>query len=147
MEIKKIKELAKVLKEYDLSVIDITDGENKIRLEKSCEAENNSCCEKSAGNQIMPTVCNDIETPSEVDFNDIKEIKSPMVGVFYQAPSPESKPFVKIGDRIKKGDTLCIIEAMKLMNEITAELDGEIIDICAENGEIVEYSQTLFKIF
>lgn len=145
MEIKKIKELAKVLKEYGLSVIDISDGDNKIRLEKNYDNQN--CCEKSAESRIMPTVCSNADTPNEVDFNDIKEIKSPMVGVFYKAPSPDSQPFVNIGDRIKKGDTLCIIEAMKLMNEITAEVDGEIIDICAENGEIVEFGQTLFKIF
>jgi acetyl-CoA carboxylase biotin carboxyl carrier protein len=82
-----------------------------------------------------------------VDFNEISEVKSPMVGVFYQAPSPESEPFVKIGGRIKKGDVLCIIEAMKVMNEITADVDGELVDICAENGQIVEFGQTLFKVY
>ncbi|HML49609.1 MAG TPA: acetyl-CoA carboxylase biotin carboxyl carrier protein, partial [Clostridia bacterium] len=75
------------------------------------------------------------------------EVKSPMVGVFYAAPSPESPPFVKRGDRVKRGDVLCIIEAMKLLNEIAAEADGEIADICVENGQVVEYSQTLFKIY
>jgi acetyl-CoA carboxylase biotin carboxyl carrier protein len=75
---------------------------------------------------------------SPVDFNNIIEVKSPMVGVFYSAPSPGSEPFVKIGDRVKKGDVLCIIEAMKLMNEILREHEGEIVDICAENEQIVE---------
>jgi acetyl-CoA carboxylase biotin carboxyl carrier protein len=140
MEIKKIKELAKILNEFDLSVIDISEGDSKIRLEKACCAP-----EKPQAAVAAPPVI--AQETKEVDFNEIKEIKSPMVGVFYQAPSPDSAPFVKIGDKIKKGDVLCIIEAMKLMNEITADFDGEIVDICAKNGEIVEYGQTLFKVF
>ncbi|CDA61659.1 acetyl-CoA carboxylase biotin carboxyl carrier protein subunit [Clostridium sp. CAG:169] len=71
---------------------------------------------------------------------------SPMVGVFYSAPSPQSKPFVEVGSRVKKGDVLCIVEAMKLMNEITAELDGEIVEVGAASGDVVEYGQTLFRI-
>ncbi|MDO4356300.1 MAG: acetyl-CoA carboxylase biotin carboxyl carrier protein, partial [Clostridia bacterium] len=82
-----------------------------------------------------------------VDFNQVTPVKSPMVGVFYAAPSPEKPPFVKVGDRVKKGDVLCIIEAMKLMNEITAEQDGEIADVCVANGDVVEFGQILFKIF
>ncbi len=84
---------------------------------------------------------------STVDFNHVTEVKSPMVGVFYAAPSPDAEPFVQVGSKVKKGDVLCIIEAMKLMNEITAEQDGEIVDICVQNGDVVEYGQTLFKIF
>jgi acetyl-CoA carboxylase biotin carboxyl carrier protein len=82
-----------------------------------------------------------------VDFNDIIEVKSPLVGVFYAAPSPEAEPFVKVGDRIKKGEVLCVVEAMKLMNEITATHDGEIVDICITNGAVVEFGQTLFKLY
>jgi len=73
-------------------------------------------------------------------------IKSPMLGVFYSSPAPDSPPFVKTGDRIRKGDVLCIIEAMKLMNEIIAENDGEIVETGLENGQIVEYGQTLFRV-
>ncbi|NLC16856.1 MAG: acetyl-CoA carboxylase biotin carboxyl carrier protein [Clostridiales bacterium] len=143
MELKKIKELAKILKEYDLNVIDISEGDSKIRLEKSANCAPQETPQPAV---VVPPVTED-SAPQEVDFNEIKEIKSPMVGVFYQAPSPDSPPYVKIGDKIKKGDVLCIIEAMKLMNEIVAEFDGEIVDICAKNGEIVEYGQTLFKVF
>ena len=82
-----------------------------------------------------------------VDFNNLKEVKSPMVGVFYQAPSPEADPYVRVGSKVKKGDVLCVIEAMKLLNEITADTDGEIVDVCVENGQLVEYGQVLFKIF
>lgn len=75
-----------------------------------------------------------------------KEIKSPMVGVFYAAASPDSEPYVQVGQTVKKGDTLCIIEAMKLMNEINAEESGVITEICAKNGDLVQFGQPLFKI-
>jgi len=84
---------------------------------------------------------------SYVDFSQLTEIKSPLVGVYYAAPSPDAETFVSIGSKVKKGDILCIIETMKLMNEITTEQDGEIVDICIKNGDIAEYGQVLFKIF
>lgn len=73
-------------------------------------------------------------------------VESPMVGVFYSAPSPDSDPYVSVGSVVKKGDVLCLIEAMKLMNEVTAEKNGTITEICAENGQVVEYGQPLFLI-
>ena len=82
-----------------------------------------------------------------LDYNLVSDIKSPMVGVFYSAPSPESDPFVTRGTKVKRGDTLCIIEAMKLMNEVVAERDGEIVEVLAKSGELVEFGQVLFKIF
>ena len=82
-------------------------------------------------------------TPS---FATSEEVKAPIVGVFYSAPSPEADPFVRIGDTVKKGDVLCILEAMKSMNEITAEHDGKIVDICVQNGDVMEFGQVLFKI-
>ena len=86
--------------------------------------------------------------PGEIkDYDKYRNVKSPMVGIFYTAPSPEAEPFVKVGKKVKKGDTLCIIEAMKLMNDVVAEEDGEIVEICAENGSLVEFGQILFKIF
>lgn len=73
-------------------------------------------------------------------------VKSPMVGTFYSSPSPNEEPFVKVGDKVKKGDILCVVEAMKLMNEIESEFDGEIVEICVNNEDMVEYGKTLFKI-
>lgn len=88
------------------------------------------------------------EEPREIkDYDKYRNVKSPMVGIFYTAPSPDAEPFVKVGSKVKKGDTLCIIEAMKLMNDVVAEEDGEIVEICAENGSLVEFGQILFKIF
>lgn len=73
-------------------------------------------------------------------------VNSPMVGVFYAASAPGAEPYVRIGSRVHKGDVLCLIEAMKLMNEVTADTDGEIVEICVENGQVVEYGQPLFMI-
>ncbi len=75
-----------------------------------------------------------------------KEIKSPLVGVLYLASAPGAKPFVSVGDQVSKGDVLCIVEAMKMMNELTADCDGTVLDICADNEALVEYGQVLFKI-
>lgn len=87
-----------------------------------------------------------IETEESKVEENLKVIKSPMVGTFYESSSPEAEPFVKKGDKVKKGQVLCIIEAMKLMNEIESELDGEIVEICAKNEEVIEYGMPLFKI-
>ena len=75
------------------------------------------------------------------------EVCAPMVGVFYVAPSPGAEPFVHVGSKVKKGETLCILEAMKLMNEVVAECDGEVAEICAADGELVEYGRVLFRIY
>lgn len=75
------------------------------------------------------------------------EVCAPMVGVFYVAPSPGAEPFVRVGSKVKKGETLCILEAMKLMNEVVAECDGEIAEICANDGDLVEYGRVLFRIY
>lgn len=85
------------------------------------------------------------ETKKE-EIENYKTIKSPMVGTFYSKSSPTAEPFVKVGDKVKKGQTLCIIEAMKLMNEIESEYDGEIIEICAQDDSMVEFGEKLFKL-
>ncbi len=84
------------------------------------------------------------EAPAPVPGGD--SVDSPMVGVFYAAPSPDSDPYVSVGSSVSKGDVLCLIEAMKLMNEVTAEKSGVITEVCVENGQVVEYGQPLFRI-
>ena len=93
----------------------------------------------------LPTE-NKTEEKAVITTETYKEVKSPMVGTFYSAPSPKDAPYVKIGDKVKKGDVLCVVEAMKLMNEIESEYDGEIVEICVKNEDMVEYGTTLFKI-
>ena len=84
--------------------------------------------------------------PESVSKSEGTPVTSPMVGVFYAAPAPDQEPYVTVGARVNKGDVLCLIEAMKLMNEVTAEKSGEIVEVCVENGQVVEYGQTLFMI-
>jgi len=80
------------------------------------------------------------------DFNRIVEVKSPLVGVYYEAPEPGGKPFTQVGDRVRKGDVLCLIEVMKQVTEVTAPQDGQVADICVANGSVVEFGQTLIKL-
>ena len=142
MNIKQIKELAQIVRENGLSALEFSENETKIRIE----------CEKkieAAAAEPVPVPAAPVASPVEtapVDFNRAREIQSPMVGVFYASSAPDAEPYVSVGAKVKKGQVICIIEAMKLMNEVTAELDGEVVEICAENGQIVEYGQTLMRL-
>jgi acetyl-CoA carboxylase biotin carboxyl carrier protein len=148
MKLQQIRELVRMLEESSLTLLEIEEEGTRIRLEKSVspsqvsmEGEPPACA-----SPLSPAVPSADVPPAGINYTNLKEIKSPMIGVFYEAPSPGAEPFVRPGAVVKKGDVLCILEAMKIMNEITAEEDGQIIDVCVNNGEIVEYSQTLFKI-
>lgn len=142
MDTRRIKALAKIMDSERLSAIELQEGDTKIRLERNFPRVYEKPAAKGDTKPLIDT-----EIKGVVDYNNIVEITSPMIGVFYAAPSPDSPPFVRVGSKVKKGDVLCIIEAMKLMNEITSEVDGEIAEICVENGQVVEYSQVLFRIF
>ena len=149
MNIKQIRELAQIAAENGLSAIEIAEGENRVRIERAVAAP---AAVPAVVSMPAPAAAPTAPAPApaaeetNVDFNRTREIKSPMVGVFYAAPSPDAKPFVEVGSKVKKGDVVCIVEAMKLMNEISAEFDGEVVDICVHNGDVVEYGQTLFKL-
>ncbi len=145
MNYEEIKQLMKDMEDSKLESvhIELADG-TKISMKKSKEEE-----------KLMPTPPTSIavekkevlEVKTEIkQEEDFKTITSPMVGTFYTKSSPSSEPFVKVGDKIKKGDVLCIIEAMKLMNEIESDVDGEIVEICCKEEELVEYGTVLFKI-
>lgn len=157
MNIQDIKELAKIMQETGITSLHLTEGALDISMERNTAAPAvQPVAVQAPVTAPEPEVSVPTAEPAAVepqavgttiDFNHITEVKSPMVGVFYAAPSPDAQPYVQVGSKVKKGDVLCIIEAMKLMNEITAEQDGEIVDICVQSGQVVEYSQTLFKIF
>lgn len=136
MKINDIKALAELVSKNNLSALEYSEGETHLRIENAPRTVTVAPAVEAA-----PVAAAD----AGADFNAAKMVTSPMVGVFYASPSPTDPPFVTVGSKVKKGDVLCIIEAMKLMNEITAEEDGEIIDICATNGSVVEYGQILFK--
>ncbi len=142
MDIKQIKEIAETMKKNGLTLLEITQGDVALRMERQGELYPvNSAAPQPAA---APAAEAAPKAAAQTDSKLI-EIKSPMVGMFYKGPSPESEPFVKVGGRVKKGDTLCVIEAMKLLNEINAERDGEVAEICVEDGQAVEYGQVLFK--
>ena len=145
MDIRTIKALAKILQESNLTVLEVSEGEMRIRLESTPGVIAQPAAVQAAPKAAVSAVDEDAGDAG-MDFNDIKVVESPMVGVFYSAPTPGAAPFVGVGSHVKKGDVLCIVEAMKLMNEITAETDGEVVDICVNDGDVVEFGQTLFKL-
>ena len=159
MNIQDIKELAKIMQETGITSLHLTEGALDISMERNTAAPAPAVQPVAVQAPVAvpepelsaptaePAAVEPQAVGTTIDFNHITEVKSPMVGVFYAAPSPDAQPYVQVGSKVKNGDVLCIIEAMKLMNEITAEQDGEIVDICVQSGQVVEYSQTLFKIF
>lgn len=143
--IDEIKEFIAVLEDSSLSVLELqNENGSKIRLEKpqvavqAASVVQAAPAPQSAPAQTAPTAAPVADSG--------KTINAPIVGVFYAAPSPNAQPYVSVGKQVKKGDTVCIIEAMKCMNEIQAEEDGEIAEILVKDGELVEYGQPLFKI-
>lgn len=154
MEKKKLTEIIEIFKESGLGKLELTetsaDKSFSLKLEKPAEYVAAMPAMPAAKPAAAPAPQEGAPAtaPQDIkDYNKYRDIKSPMVGIFYASPSPEAEPFVKVGKKVKKGDTLCIIEAMKLMNDVVAEEDGEIVEICAENGSLVEFGQVLFKIF
>lgn len=148
MKMSDIRTLAELVEKHGLTALDYAEGEAHIRIERTPAPVAAAVPAAPAAPAAAPAPAAEPvkDEDAGADFNAAKMVLSPMVGVFYASPSPSDPPFVTVGSKVKKGDVLCIIEAMKLMNEITAEEDGEIIDICAANGSVVEYGQILFKL-
>jgi len=135
---KKIQEMIKLMEENGLQELEIETEGIKIRLKKGVEVDISSKIPASSPQTSTST--------SASKTSNLIEVKAPMVGTFYRAPSPQAKPFVEVGDTVEEGDVLCIIEAMKLMNEIKSECKGKIVEILVENGDPVEFGQVLFLI-
>ncbi len=152
MDLRKIKKLMELLEESGIAEIEVKEGEESIKLSRNTSG---------LATPVQQVIQQPVFTPQQqsteaVDSaSSIKETKvsenkntvnSPMVGTFYASASPESKPFVTVGQTVKKGDTLCILEAMKMMNQVQAETDGKILEILVDNAEPVEFDQPLFVI-
>ncbi|HJB61535.1 acetyl-CoA carboxylase biotin carboxyl carrier protein [Hominenteromicrobium sp.] len=142
MNVKDIAALAEIVRKNELTKLEI-DGEHIVIEREPAIIQTVSA---PAAVQTVAEQMHTAEPIAEVQEKEGTYVRSPAVGVFYAAPSPDSKPFVAVGDTVQRGDTLCIIEAMKLMNEITSDIDGEIVEICVGNGQVVEYDQPLFRI-
>ena len=144
MDVKKIESLARLMQETGLTGLELVEDGQQLRLERQVEvvaAPVAAAAPAAVGAEALGVTH---EAPQPAKEGAL--VLSPTVGVFYSAPSPDARPFVEVGDQVKKGDTLCIIEAMKLMNEIPAELDGTVAEICVGNGQVVEFNQPLFRI-
>lgn len=131
-----IRKYANLMSELGLTGLEVTENDRVVRLER------NPAPQTAAPTQTVQVG----DVPQSAANEDLIEITSPMVGVFYAAPAEDADPYVQVGDRVKKGQTLCIVEAMKLMNEIVAETDGQIVEICAQNGQVVDFGCPLFRI-
>lgn len=129
-----IRKYAQLMGELGLTGLEIKEQDRVVRLERSY----------AAAPAPIP-VAAPTEAPAQ-PAADTTAVCSPMVGVFYQAPAENAAPYVKVGDTVKKGTVLCLIEAMKMMNEITAEYDGTIAEVCVRNGQVVDFGKELFRI-
>ena len=142
-----IRRYAELMQELGLTGLEITQGEAKVRLERSAPAGREAVyAMPDAPVQMVQNPQNAPNPQSTAKADGCVSVTSPLVGVFYAAPAEDAKPFVTVGDRVTKGQTLCIVEAMKLMNEIAAEEDGVIEEICVTNGQVVEFGTELFRL-
>jgi len=142
MDLRKLKKLIDLVQESGIAELEITEGEEKVRISRVGPAVQTPVMPAP---QPAPVVAATpaAEVPAAVEGH---VVKSPMVGTFYRAASPGAKTFVEVGDRVNPGDTLCIIEAMKLLNEIEADQGGVVKEVYVENGQPVEYGEPLFLI-
>lgn len=148
MDLRKLKKLIDLVEESSISELEITEGEERVRISKSGAGK--------PAHADVPAVAAPIVASSVLEAKGLSKdaeklpaghtVKSPMVGTFYRTSAPGSDPFVEVGQTVKAGDTLCIIEAMKLLNEIESDKDGTIKAILIENGQPVEYGESLFVI-
>ncbi len=145
-----IRKYAELMKELELTGLEVTTDNSRLRLERSVTMPLKeavySFSESPAAAQPSPAAQHSPAVQLSSEPKDYTSVKSPMVGVFYAAPAENAAPYVSVGDTVTKGQVLCVIEAMKMMNEITAEEDGVISEICVANGKVVEYGTELFRI-
>ena len=152
MDLRKIKKLMELLEESGIAEIEVKEGEESIKLSRNISSSTNMQVPQIIQQPVQTSQHPTNQQAVDMGVNAVDNLKkekkntvnSPMVGTFYASASPESKPFVTIGQSVKKGDTLCILEAMKMMNQVQAESDGKIVEILVDNAEPVEFDQPLF---
>lgn len=152
MNEEKIRSIAQIMGEQGLTLLTLTEGDTVLHMERM--PQKSQAVQAFAPVELEALTAEALKTPVLEKTPEAaptapiayETIVSPMVGIFYASASPESPPFVKIGQEIKAGDVVCMIEAMKLFNEITAEVEGTLLEQCVKNGEMVEFGQVLFKV-
>lgn len=150
MDIRKVKKLIELLESSDIDELEIREGEESVRLSRHDRSGGQPMIvhQSPMAAPAMAAAAAPASAPAadEAPSFDGHVVTAPMVGTFYMAPSPGAKPFIEVGKRVQSGDTLCIIEAMKILNQIEADVDGVVTDVLVENGQPVEFGQPLFVI-
>jgi acetyl-CoA carboxylase biotin carboxyl carrier protein len=154
MDIRKVKKLIELLEESNIDEIEIAEGEESIRISRNSRSAANFAPQYAAPMQVAapvaaapaPAAAPVVTAESAAPVSSDHAVKSPMVGSFYRSPSPTSASFIEVGSKVNAGDTICIIEAMKMMNQIEADKSGTVTAILVENGEPVEFDQPLVTI-
>jgi acetyl-CoA carboxylase biotin carboxyl carrier protein len=146
MDIRKVKKLIELLDESGIAEIEITEGEESVRISRYAPGVPAAPVAMAAPIAAAPAAATAVPVATEEPEEDGFEVTAPMVGTFYAASSPGAAPYVQVGDRVNEGDTLCIIEAMKMMNQIEADVSGVVKSIRLQNGEPVEFGQTMIVI-
>jgi len=149
IDVKKLERLMELMNKHGVSELELDDKTSKVRISsgRASMGANSTPPETVSAVPLVAATTSELKSKhAAVSKSELKEIRSPFVGTFYASPSPDSDPFVQVGHRIKKGDVLCIVEAMKLMNEIEADCNGVIREILIENEQPVEFDQVLFLI-
>ena len=144
MDIRKIKKLIEMLQDSDLKEIEVSQGDESVRISRDNKSQ--TYVEPVIQKQVVHeanVASEKVVHQEEIEGN---QITSPIVGTFYRKPSPDKDPFIKVGDVVQEGDVLCIIEAMKMMNEIKSDFSGKIVSIDVEDGQPVEYGQNIITI-
>jgi acetyl-CoA carboxylase biotin carboxyl carrier protein len=157
LDLNELKQLLQILEEKDIAEFEFEEEGRKLRIRKAGSTAAAAASPTSAGPPVLQAAAAQVSAsggattekppaPAAVEDDGLEVVKSPIVGTFYRSPDPNSPPFVKVGDAVKVGQVLCIIEAMKLMNEIEAEVAGEIVKVHPENGQPVQYGEPLFAL-
>ena len=153
MDIRKLKKLIELVEDSGIAELEITEGEESVRIGRYPAPGSVPAASAQPAAPAAPAPApaaaaagNDASAKEEDDTPEGHIVRSPMVGTFYRAPAPDAKPFVDVGDKIGPSDTLCIIEAMKMLNQIEAEVSGEVSAVLVENGQPVEFDQPLFVV-
>ena len=146
MDLRKIKKLIEMLQESDLNEIEVKEGEESVRINRKKEAHISPSAPQVSISTPAPQQSVSPPAIEEEPTHELAKITSPMVGTFYRAAAPGEEPFVEVGNNVKVGQTICILEAMKLMNEIESEFNAEIVEILVENGTPVEFGQVLMRV-
>ena len=144
MDIRKIKKLIEMLQDSDLKEIEVSQGDESVRISRDNRPQTaEPIIQKQVVHEASNIVSQEEMPQEEVNGN---KVTSPIVGTFYRKPSPDKDPFIKVGDEVQEGDILCIIEAMKMMNEIKSDFSGKVVSIDVEDGQPVEYGQHIITI-